>query len=606
MSVRRLVRGASLCALLYCILFRGTVAHAQVVTFDDHPPLINDQIPCMLNDQQNYASRGLVVTRPSAAKAITTAVQKVATAPNTSSATKAVSTQFLHLFAGFASASDSDVKAAVPGLIQQAASEAGVQDKAQSAEASASIARTVQDALAASSVQPPKDVSCSMSVLSWDETHKSLGRTIADTYLVVQVTVRNLDANNEFLVHFAELAVDANGARLSRFQVGHEKELARGVLQYGQSYDRQHVFINIADGIGTIMGAVVGLPQPSINALTGATGAYHGGLLPFLHVLFPDLTTRNLNTLNDLAFSAASASRIVVPKSGSVPFIVLIPVFPLEQACWLASDYNIAADTYPLNAADGKNICSEDSTKQTMVSKRVPFKYWTPVQMQALELHSYAVVAGVHIKQTGQAAQLNGITCNAPVDSAGAYLQYLIPSGGLSCSMTGTDLDTVTTLRLRAADDAKKTLDAKVTVSGDNTTATAALAASDTANINKPLYELFGVDKSKAEHDFGRTISFRLAPTIDDGQTVPAGGTATLTGANLNGITAVYFFDSADAAEKTHVVAQTSTGTAVTFTVPSAAMLPACAAATPSCYSIRLQIDDGKSTEWKTGKSVKH
>ena len=41
-----------------------------------------------------------------------------------------------------------------------------------------------------------------------------------------------------------------------------------------------HVFINIAEGIGTIMGAVVGLPQPSIDALTGATGGYHAGTIP--------------------------------------------------------------------------------------------------------------------------------------------------------------------------------------------------------------------------------------------------------------------------------------------------------------------------------------
>src|ERR1700728_1763816 len=141
------------------------------------------------------------------------------------------------------------------------------------------------------------------------------------------------------------------------------------------------------------MGAIVGLPQPSIGSLTGATGAYHAGLLPLLHLLAPDLTTRNLNTLNDLAFSAANASRIVVPKRGSVPFIVLIPVFPLEQACWLAADYDIAYNTYPLNAADGENICSDGGTKQSAATQRIAFKYWSPLQVQALELHSYAVVA---------------------------------------------------------------------------------------------------------------------------------------------------------------------------------------------------------------------
>jgi hypothetical protein len=219
-----LVRRSLLCASICCILFEPTVARAQVARFDDHAPLINDQIPCMLNNQQNYASRGLVLaTRPSAAAAVGAAAQNLASAPNTPLATKAVSKSFLQLLAPYASASDSAVKAAVPDLIQKAQKTASDTDAVDAAGAAAALAAAVNGALTASSIQPPKDVSCSMSVLSWDETHKALGRTIADTYLVVQVTVRNLDPNNEFLVHFAELAVDANGARLSRFQVGHEK-----------------------------------------------------------------------------------------------------------------------------------------------------------------------------------------------------------------------------------------------------------------------------------------------------------------------------------------------------------------------------------------------
>src|ERR1700730_6380632 len=88
MSVLRQALRCLLCALVCYIWFGATIACAQVVTFDDHPPLINDQIPCMLNDQQNYASRGLVVSRPSAAKEISIAVQQLAAAPNTPPATK--------------------------------------------------------------------------------------------------------------------------------------------------------------------------------------------------------------------------------------------------------------------------------------------------------------------------------------------------------------------------------------------------------------------------------------------------------------------------------------------------------------------------------------
>ena len=115
------------------------------------------------------------------------------------------------------------------------------------------VANPTNQAIQAESItQPPKDVSCSMSILPWDETHKAFGRTVADTYLAIQIVVRNLNGDNEFLIHDAEFAVDANSAQLARFQVGHEKEIARGVLQYGQAYDRQHILINIAQGVGTI------------------------------------------------------------------------------------------------------------------------------------------------------------------------------------------------------------------------------------------------------------------------------------------------------------------------------------------------------------------
>jgi hypothetical protein len=449
----------------------------------------------------------------------------------------------------------------------------------------------------------PKDVSCSMSVLSWDEAHKALGRTIADTFLAVQVTVRNLDANNEFLVHDAELAVDANSAQLSRFQVGHEKELVRGVLQYGQSYDRQHVFINIADGIGTILGAVVAIPQPSIDALTGATGAYHAGLTPVLHFLFPDLTTRNLNTLNDLAFSAASASRIVVPKSGSVPFVVFIPIRPLEQACWLQAGYDFYKDN-PLSTAC-QQVCTNSACANEQL-QTVRFKHWTPVQLQALEAHSYAVIAGTHIKVAGQPAALNSIICAAPIDSSGAYLQYALPASGLTCNLSGSDLDAMKALRFRSATDSKTNLDAKVTVSGDSTTATAVLASTDTSKIQQPAYELYGVDKSGTESDLNRSVSFRLPPSITSGQTIPASGVATLNGSNLAGVSQIVFYDASDASEVTRADVTNSLPGSIAFVVPSSAALPSGTAAAPKTYSVRLLLADGANTLFDTKATLKH
>jgi hypothetical protein len=464
----------------------------------------------------------------------------------------------------------------------------------------------------------PPDVSCAMSLMSWDEEHKAFGRTIADTFLAAQMTVRNLNDDYEFLVHDAELAVDANGAQLARFQASHDKELARSVLQYGQSYDRQHEFINIVDGIGTLLGAIVGLPQPSIDALTGASGAYHAGFMPLFHTLVPDLTTKNLNTLNDLAFSAANASRIVVPKGGSVPFVVFIPVHSLEQACWLQGAYSIYKDTQdPTLTSACKQVCDPTGANATSTSNsgsngggsappptsdpcansslnKVIFKHWTAVQMQALELHAYGLIAGKHIKEVNSQATLNTIACaGLTKDNSGTYLVDPLPQGALNCNLSGSGLDTVTTLRLRSLADPNKTnLDAKVTVSGDNTSATAALAAADVAKIQQLTYELFGVDKSAAEHDLNHSIGFRLIPSITAStptQTIPATGNFSLNGKNLTGIKQILIYDAADSVQVAKLDAAASTdGKSVTATVATADNLKSGVQ-----YTIRFVLDDG-------------
>jgi hypothetical protein len=315
-----------------------------------------------------------------------------------------------------------------------------------------------------------------------------------------------------------------------------------------------------------------------------------------LHVLIPDLTTKNLNTLNDLGFSAASASRVVVPKSGSVPFVIFVPVRPLEQACWLQDRYDITSDV----SLDGAwvNVCRGAGSKDL---REVRFKNWKPVHLQALEKHGFALIAGVHIKATGQAPTLKAIICAAPTDTSGAYLQYAIPAAGFSCSLAGTDLDTVATLRMRSIADTKTNLDAKVTISGDTSTATSNLSAADVAKIAQPNYELYGVDKAGTETNFGRSLAFRLAPTLAASQTIPSatttGANATLKGANLSGISTIEFFSGA--ASQAHASVINSDATSITFVMP---ML------TSGTYDVKLVIADGTNsgvgTEFDTKANV--
>jgi hypothetical protein len=159
-------------------------------------------------------------------------------------------------------------------------------------------------------------------------------------------------------------------------------------------------------------------------------------------------------------------------------------------------------------------------------------------------------------------------------------------------------------LRFRSPADSKTNLDAKVTVSGDNTAATALLASTDTSKIKQSNYELFSVDKTGAEQDMNRSLTFRLPPSIAAGQAIPAAGNFTLTGSNLAGVSFVAFYDAAsDTTEKARVsvIAASSTDSSITAPVPLAASLP-----TGPSYKIRLVLADGANTLYQTGTTVTH
>ncbi|HEY4739232.1 MAG TPA: hypothetical protein VIH76_01410 [Candidatus Acidoferrales bacterium] len=584
--------------------------------FDESVSPVADQVPCMLTNNQNYAARSqvpgqlppaIMLAEAAELRLKTFIEQNKANAPTA----EALKTFAEDLRENYVTFGIQGLKNALPSIQERAATNStkglalGDPLGAQY-EALIELKRLTDENVNQTPAFPrPKDVSCSMSIYSWDEVHKSLGRTIADTFLTVQITVRNLDGNNEFLVHDAEFAVDADSAWPSRFQVGNEKEVVRGVLQYGQNYDRQHVILSIADGIAMILGAIVPLPYPSSGSLNGASAVYHAGLLPSLHTIFPDLTTRNLNTLNDLAFSAANASRVVVPKSGSVPFLVFIPIKPLEQACWLDSTYNIYADS-PLSSAceqvcsDGSCVCPNADNCKPPITR---FKHWTPIQLQALGMHSYALIAGAHIKTVGQPAIVNNIKCDTPSDPSNEYAQYRI-QGDLSCDLSGSNLDTLSILRFISPAEVNSPLDAKVTVSGDSTKATATLSSSDISKIDQTSYELFGVDKTGVPQDLNQQIKFLLKPTVSAGQSVPAAGTtANLKGSNLQNVLQVLFYD---ASNKTKIAAVQTDQTkaapdSITFTVPAAATLPA-----GTTYHIQLLMADGTTATWDTNTTVTH
>lgn len=179
--------------------------------------------------------------------------------------------------------------------------------------------------------QPPNDVSCSMAVLSWKETRDIFGRRVANTFVAIQVTLRNLNTKNEFLVHDIQVAVDTGVSQdyFGRFQAGRDKLLVRAVAQRGQSEDRRNIVLNTLQTVGAIAAAA---------SLTGGTvqfkdavAVFQGAFLPGFANIFPDHTVDQLNHINDLVFSASNTSKVVVPVQGSVPLVTFISEKPIEQ-----------------------------------------------------------------------------------------------------------------------------------------------------------------------------------------------------------------------------------------------------------------------------------
>ena len=294
---------------------------ASAVPGNADPPLLGDHVPCLMDKDELYSLRGIGTSKDQLEAA---ALQAAATAcqPGDNGCTSYASEVMSKPLTGSVAQKRAQLTLWAQTWLKQP-------------EAQQKVVAAVDAAAAAQTFNRPTDLGCSMSIMPWKEASKVFGRAVANTFLAVQIVVRNMDPDHEYLLHDAELAVDAYSSAIQRFQAGHEKEVVRGVSVWGQSYGRQAIAAHIVEGVGILMGAVVGMSQGIPANFVDATGAYQAGLVPTFNKLFPDLNTNNLNNLNDLGFSARSNSRIVVPKGGAVPFVLFVPVQPLQEACWL-------------------------------------------------------------------------------------------------------------------------------------------------------------------------------------------------------------------------------------------------------------------------------
>jgi len=166
------------------------------------------------------------------------------------------------------------------------------------------------------SANPPEHILCSQSILSWHEASDVVGRRVANTFIAIQVVVRNLSPDHEFLLHDVQAMLNT-----SRFYGTHDHDLVRGVAEMGQVLSPRNIALNTATAIGTSVGAAYGIL--SVNAKLGLN-IWQSGVIPGLQLIFPDNTVRQVARIDNLAFSPGSTT-MVIPKNGAIGILVFLP-----------------------------------------------------------------------------------------------------------------------------------------------------------------------------------------------------------------------------------------------------------------------------------------
>lgn len=478
------------------------------------PKLLGDFVPCVQDPSEEWDLRGLeqptpLQNQPLGQDQANTAMDSVVAAGGVNDTLKAAISsklnsnkdQYAQLTPKAATA-----KIASDAIAATTSSTASASDKTAAISAIKSVSTP-----STPTYQRPNDVSCSISILGWNETSDTFGRRIANDYVALQVTVRNLNSKNEFLIHDVQVAVDTGvvPAYFGQFHGGRDKLLIRAVAQRGQFEDRRNLIIN---SLG-LVGAVAAVPGANASGeFSTAVAVFTGQLVPGLaNVVFPDHTVQQINNINDLGFSASSTSKMIVPVQGSVPFVTFIAERPIEQLpfAWCGSKKQKDKSNPQLcNVPQlGKTGGIADWNTSTPVPS-LSYKKWSGAALRILQNNTYVVVGGMHITEENNSASISNLNCPAifggPVDLS------QVTNGQFACMVTGSALSSVHSVQLELNSDK---VSGTIKPSTDGTSAQILFTPTDLAS-RTGSYELYFVDASGNATDAQNSMQLSEQPFI--------------------------------------------------------------------------------------------
>ncbi|MGO9517024.1 MAG: hypothetical protein ACLPND_08270 [Candidatus Korobacteraceae bacterium] len=156
-------------------------------------------------------------------------------------------------------------------------------------------------------------VGCSYSPLTYETTEKIFGKGIANRFIVVQVTVRNKSLDLEYLLQDIRLGKD--GVMVSSI----DKKLARRVSENTEQFSARAISFRLVSGAATLLTGIAGVVGDAM--LTSAAALVAGPAQTGLHIAIPDLSTAEINTIDDNGFSVNST---VIPKNSAIAVVAFL------------------------------------------------------------------------------------------------------------------------------------------------------------------------------------------------------------------------------------------------------------------------------------------
>lgn len=500
---------------------------------------------------------------------------------------------------------DSKAQGDATAAIKQAVTEAA---KPSPSPAKDKVAGAAQAALA--TVQRPPDIFCSTTIFSYETMRKAFGETMADEYIGVQVVVRNLNANQEFLVQSALFKVDSDiNGRIGKYSTGVDKMTAREYMLASRDLGKRNLAVHVAQATGSILSSLATFTGPGVKQ---ASGVVNGGLITALTTVLPDHNTEQLKLIDDEGFSNSRTDRTVVPKSGTAEFVIFVSSKEFEQGWWTQgcaqneliqitksslpppSDAQIAACIGNLNGAKpdprcvsaeigidlgaAREVCRDALSKTGALvkssgldtleyykPKEVDYRRWSGRSLALFRELSLAVVAGTHVNEsTNTTPSLTKIDC--PVDDKGDL--KLDSAKTLSCPLTGTNLDKVAQLKLRNAQDKTDAVTANgsvtTTTSGDSKSTSASFQTSDLQKLTATAYKVSLVTSAGVETESDQILHLNNGPSLSEVSPSPINQadlskkTVTLTGSLLDKLKNICLATGAATAGQTVSVADAS------------------------------------------------